>query len=170
MDDKLTKFHLPLSLFLSPSAHPPLFFYASLSLWHHVTALRHMFLEEDCNCRPPLSLLAAFGREPLYFMGFSNLLETLSALSLSLLLLEKGPIRGQGMWNREDRRTETGRKNWRKNKVFCRIVKMQNGVQDLSHLSAVSRFAEWCRYPPKNSHWCIWNTQWLNWVRTMTQL
>lgn len=114
MDDKLTKFPLSASLSLSFSYisyihfHTvfslPLFFFlfffyfSPLSLCSSLTVTPcHCFeahvLEEDGGCHPPLSLLAAFGREPLYFMGFSNLLETFSLLSAS----QKSPIRGQAM-------------------------------------------------------------------------
>lgn len=111
MDDKLTKFPLSASLsmsfsyisyihFLTVFSLPLLFFlnFSPLSLCSSLTVTPcHCFeahvLEEDGGCHPPLSLLAAFGREPLYFMGFSNLLETFSLLSAS----QKSPIRGQAM-------------------------------------------------------------------------
>lgn len=92
MDDKLTKFFLSvisiLSLFfLVPyaffSPHSPLFPLCSSLAVTPCHSFEAHVLEEDGDCHPPLSLLAAFGREPLYFMGFSNLLETFSLLSTS---------------------------------------------------------------------------------------
>lgn len=83
MDDKLTKFFL-FCLSLSPSLcffHFLLFSSVLLTVTPCHSFEAHV-LEEDGDCHPPLSLLAAFGRELFYFMGFSNLLET-SALSIS---------------------------------------------------------------------------------------
>lgn len=87
MDDKLTKFFL-FSLSLSFSLPLLFHFPHSSSLLLTVTPC-HCFephvLEGDDDCHPPLSLLAAFGRELLYFMGLSNLLE-MSALFLPFSL------------------------------------------------------------------------------------
>lgn len=91
MDDKLTTLFLCLCLSLSLFSTIPLLFplpFPSLPLCFTLPVTpchcseAHV-LEEDCHCHPPLSLLAAFGREPLCFMGFSNLQEMPSPLSLT---------------------------------------------------------------------------------------
>lgn len=84
MDDKLTKFFLfCLSLSLAFCFFHFLLFSSVLLTVTPCHCFEAHVLEEDGDCHPPLSLLAAFGRELLYFMGFSNLLET---SSLSMLL------------------------------------------------------------------------------------
>ena len=100
MDDKLTKFFLSFFSLLLPLHF---FHFLRCHLGSSLTVTPcHCFeahvLEEDSNCHPPLSLLAAFGREPLYFMGFSNLLEM-----LFLSTLQKKKVRSEDSNAKEKR-------------------------------------------------------------------